>query len=109
MIEPPHYAFWQRIAARQELARAHRKLLHVEPHNFDARFDRPQNADRFAHHIRSDTVARQQSDQEVPGGIAHAPVTSFSLSKNWRLRRVSMPQFTGGHWYPSGSKWPQLA
>jgi hypothetical protein len=83
----------QRIAVAQVLARAHGHLFICEVEPCAARDYRIEHSYGFRHYLRSDPVTRQQGDMES----LHAPVTSFSLLKNCRLRSVLMRQFTGGH------------
>ena len=55
--------------------------------------------------IRHDFSARNSPhDIKKFVQLHFVPVTSFSFAKKLFFRSVSMPQFTGGDWYPSGSK-----
>ena len=82
----------QGVAAAQVFMRPHGHLLILQS-QARASLHGVEYADRFRHHLRPDTVSRQQGDAE---GL-HAPVTSLSLPKNCRLRSVLIPQLTGGH------------
>jgi len=43
----------------------------------------------------------QEGGKVIAGPRTHEPVTAWRSEKNAFLRAVLMPQFTGGHWYPS--------
>ena len=91
------YGRGQRVAAAQIFSRPDGKLLIRQNRSNAARVNRIQNADGLLHHFRADSIPRKQGNSER----LHAPVTSLHFAKNWRLRPVLIPQFTGRHWYRS--------